>query len=181
MGQPKATLELDGETLIERVVAVVRPEVARVIVCAAYGQQLPPLGEAVDRVDDPAEANGLGPLVALVSGLGHAQALAAEQAFVTGVDLPALTRTHVVDVFGRLAHAQSVLPVVAGIAQPLASAVQVAPALAAARRLVDAGERALVRVFDELAPLDRFEVSEPAVLEDVDTPSAWHAFVRSRR
>jgi molybdopterin-guanine dinucleotide biosynthesis protein A len=63
----KAALEAGGRTFLDRVVAAVTAEAARVIVVAAPGQPLPELATPVEIVRDTAA--GSGPLAALRDGL----------------------------------------------------------------------------------------------------------------
>jgi len=91
MGSPKAWLDFAGETLLARVVRIVRRVCAPVIVVAAPGQDVPPLPPDVAIARDPVE--GRGPLQGISVGL-HALASAgneaADAAFVTSTDAPFL-------------------------------------------------------------------------------------------
>jgi molybdopterin-guanine dinucleotide biosynthesis protein A len=91
MGRDKATLTapgLDGTTLVERTVAVLRQRCAPVLVIAAPGQSLPDLPAAVVLRD---EARGIGPLLATGRGLRAAAAAGLERAYVSAVDMPGLS------------------------------------------------------------------------------------------
>ena len=92
MGSPKAWLDFGGETLLARVVRIVRGPCAPVVVVAAPGQDVPPLPPDVAIARDPLE--GRGPLQGIAAGL---QALLAspageaiEAAFVSSTDAPFL-------------------------------------------------------------------------------------------
>ena len=93
MGSPKAWLDFGGETLLARVVRLVRQRCAPVVVVAAPGQDVPPLPPDVGIARDPLE--GRGPLQGIAAGL---QALleprpgseGVDAAFVTSTDAPFL-------------------------------------------------------------------------------------------
>jgi molybdopterin-guanine dinucleotide biosynthesis protein A len=82
MGRDKAALPFGGETLLERVVRLVREVTADVVLVAREGQPLP---GGLEAVRDPAE--GLGPLAGIAVGLA---AVAGERAFVAACDMPLL-------------------------------------------------------------------------------------------
>lgn len=82
MGRDKASLPFGSETLLARVVRIVRQAADDVVLVAREGQTLPGGFEAVR---DPAE--GLGPLAGLAVGLRHVKA---ERVFVTACDAPFL-------------------------------------------------------------------------------------------
>jgi molybdopterin-guanine dinucleotide biosynthesis protein A len=86
MGQPKAWLDLAGRSLLARVVERVRPWAHEIVLVAAPGQPLPPLGPAppaltVVHDDHPGE----GPLPALAVGLA---ATSVPWAMALGCDTP---------------------------------------------------------------------------------------------
>lgn len=96
MGRDKATLTVDGPsgptTLVEHVVSVVWQRCDPVFVVAAPGQALPDLDAVVLRD----EVLGVGPLLATGRGLRAAAEAGHKHAFVSAVDMPALT-TEVID------------------------------------------------------------------------------------
>jgi molybdopterin-guanine dinucleotide biosynthesis protein A len=87
MGRDKATLVVNGATLVEQVVATVNTRCAPVFVIAAPGQPLPELSAQVLRD----EVRGVGPLLATGRGLRAAAEAGHEWAFVCAVDMPYLT------------------------------------------------------------------------------------------
>ncbi|WP_422746201.1 molybdenum cofactor guanylyltransferase [Mycobacterium sp. WMMD1722] len=87
MGRDKATVVLNGSTLVEQVVATVGERCAPVFVIAAPGQPLPDLSANVLRD----EVRGVGPLLATGRGLRAAAEAGHEWAFVCAVDMPYLT------------------------------------------------------------------------------------------
>lgn len=93
MGRDKATLVVDGSTLVEHVVATVGRRCSPVFVIAAPGQPLPELEAHVLRD----EVRGVGPLLATGRGLRAAAEAGCEWAFVCAVDMPYLTMDFVDD------------------------------------------------------------------------------------
>ncbi|WP_232375452.1 molybdenum cofactor guanylyltransferase [Mycolicibacterium baixiangningiae] len=93
MGRDKATVVVDGSTLVERVVATVSERSSPVFVIAAPGQPLPELSAQVLRD----EVRGVGPLLATGRGLRAAAQAGHRWAFVCAVDLPHLTMDFVDD------------------------------------------------------------------------------------
>ncbi|WP_307789357.1 molybdenum cofactor guanylyltransferase [Mycolicibacterium baixiangningiae] len=93
MGRDKATVVVDGSTLVEHVVATVSERCSPVFVIAAPGQPLPELSAQVLRD----EVRGVGPLLATGRGLRAAAQAGHRWAFVCAVDLPHLTMDFVDD------------------------------------------------------------------------------------
>lgn len=87
MGTPKALLPFGPETMLERVVRLLRAAVSPVVAVAAPGQTLPPLPADVIVTRD--EREGRGPLEGLRSGL-KALPGSVDAAYVTGCDVPLL-------------------------------------------------------------------------------------------
>ena len=169
MGSPKASLPWHGSTLLRRVVGLVARVVdGPVVVVGAPGQDLPPLPERVEVVEDPVE--GRGPLQGIAVGLA-AVGGRAEAAFVCSTDLPLLHPAFVRRVLdGRAAAVADVaLPVVHGHRQPLAAAYR--PALAGrAAELIAAGRGKPAFLFDDaaVAVLDEAALLADPVLRAAD-------------
>lgn len=91
MGRDKAAVRFRGPagetTFVEHVVSTLRSRCAAVFVIAAPGQHLPQLDAEVLRD----EARGDGPLLATARGLRAAADAGYRWAFVSAVDMPALT------------------------------------------------------------------------------------------
>src|SRR5678815_3950565 len=84
MGRPKACLDLDGKSVLARVIEQVRTWSAEIVLVAAPEQDLPPLDDPqpmVVRDDHP----GAGPLPALVVGL---EGVRASWALLLACDAP---------------------------------------------------------------------------------------------
>ncbi len=88
MGRPKEWLPFGGETLLQRIVRLIEPMVDEIVLAASAGQELPPVGENVLRVDDTVA--GCGPMQGLLSGLRAARQRNCEAVLAAAVDLPLL-------------------------------------------------------------------------------------------
>lgn len=86
MGRDKATLVVEGQMLVQRVVDVVSARCDPVFVVAAPGQSLPDLPAQILRDD----VRGVGPLLATARGLRAAADSGRQWAFVCAVDMPYL-------------------------------------------------------------------------------------------
>ena len=107
MGQPKAWLPFGEQTMLQRVVDVLREVVDPVVVVAAPDQQVPPVPEGVAIVRDAEE--GLGPLAGLAAGL-EALAETADAAYASSCDVPLLSGAFVQAVSDRLGDAEIAIP-----------------------------------------------------------------------
>lgn len=112
MGRDKAAVRFRGPagetTFVEHVVSTLRSRCGAVFVIAAPGQHLPDLDAQVLRD----EARGVGPLLATARGLRAAADGGYPWAFVSAVDMPALTVDLVDELAGiaRRVAAEVVLP-----------------------------------------------------------------------
>lgn len=112
MGQDKAALLLNGQTLLQRVIAVVEPLFSEVIVSTrrvradcGYGQIC----------DDPAHS---GPLAGLSAGLAVTKT---RWVFVIACDMPFITPELITQLASLRENFDAVVPVVQGYPQPLAA------------------------------------------------------------
>ena len=128
MGRDKAALPFGDETMLERVVRIVRPVVDEVILVAREGQQV--VGGFRDIVRDPAE--GLGPLAGLAAGLA---AMRSERAFLTSCDVPLLRPEYVTRLFELSDGRQAAVPHIGGYYMTT-SAVYARSVLPVAERLL---------------------------------------------
>lgn len=147
----KAAVTCRGEPLLTRVCRAVAAVVPRVIVVAAAGQPLPPLGEGVEVIRDTTAAAG--PLAALRDGLAHAARAdrPPRWAFVGSCDVPLLAPAVVrllLDA-ARSSGARFVVPVIGGHPQVLTAVL--ACDLAAEIGAVLAAGRGPRRLLDDLA------------------------------
>lgn len=176
----KAALEAGGRTFLDRVVAAVATEAARVIVVAAPGQPLPALATPVEVVRDTAA--GSGPLAAIRDGLaalaaagGHPRA-----AVVVACDAP-LVRPAVLRLLVRRLEkpgAWWVVPEIAGAPQVLCSALAPAALAPLVEARLAAGARDVRGLLDAAGGhVVRIAAAEIAAVDpglesflDVDTP-----------
>lgn len=179
MGRDKATLPVDGtpgaRTLVERVVSVVATRCSPVFVIAAPGQALPTLDAVILRD----EVRGVGPLLATVRGLRAAAEAGLAHAFVTAVDMPALT-TDVIDLLAGPAErlgADVVLPW-DGRDHYLAGIYRTALHVTAAR-LVEDGKRSM-RALVASVDTQRIVMPEQPALANVNTTADLEAILPPR-
>jgi molybdopterin-guanine dinucleotide biosynthesis protein A len=182
MGRPKEWLDLGGVPLLRHVVDVVRECCPTVIVVGSSGQELPPLGEGVLRVDDPPERAHRGPLTGIITGLRTLCSRDATLAYLGSCDSVWLTRAHVDFVLATLAGSPDLDAVVptedrGAHVHTLASAVRARVALAAAEMLFDAGERKVASLFARLetcrVPVE--QLPDPRAVTTCNTPGEWRA------
>jgi molybdopterin-guanine dinucleotide biosynthesis protein A len=179
MGRDKATLPFDGPsgttTMVERVLSVVSARCEPVFVIAAPGQALPELDAVVLRD----EVRGLGPLLATGRGLRAAAEAGRSHAFVSAVDMPALT-PEIIDVLAGPAerlNADVVLPwdgrdhYLAGIYRTALHTVVAA--------LLDAGERSM-RALVDAVDTQRIVLPEQPALANVNTAADLAAILPPR-
>lgn len=131
MGRDKASLPFGEGTLLERVIARLRPVVQEIVVVGPEGIAVPPGVVLVhDRVP------GQGPLGGIAAGLA---AVRASYAFVTACDAPFLAPELVRGLLD-LAHGyEATVPVVADATMPLAAVYGFA-ALPVVERMLEAGD-----------------------------------------
>ena len=141
MGRSKAWLDFRGMPLLSHVVERVRSSVTEIVLVAAPGQALPPVGDDVTVVRDTHP--GEGPLPALALGLAS---ITAPWALAVGCDGPLLRPAVVAYLAGlRDAESDAIVPIWDDRPQPLVALYRRAlrPALAA---MVADGERRLQAV-----------------------------------
>ncbi|MCK9487134.1 MAG: molybdenum cofactor guanylyltransferase [Dehalococcoidia bacterium] len=184
MGQDKASLVMDGATLLQRTVSALEAVADEVVIVRAPGQSLPlvqPRGSLVV-VEDAVE--GEGPLYGMGTGL---HAASAPVAVVVGVDHPFLQP----DLLRLLADrvrggARWVLPIADGRPQPLCSAFA-RDALEVIRTHLAAGDRAPMAVAADLGMVrlreEEWRHADPEgwSFVDVDTPEDFAAALARRR
>ena len=178
MGSDKASLLLDGHSLLHRTVAALDAVVDEVVIVRAADQSIPLVQRrgSLVVVEDPVE--GQGPLFGMATGL---EASSGQIALVVGVDhpflRPALLRLLVERIRGG---ERWVLPIADGRPQPLCSAFA-SDALEVMRRHIEAGARAPMAVAAELGmvrlPEEEWRTVDPEGLSfvDVDTPEEFEA------
>ena len=107
MGRPKLSLPFGSETMLARVVRLLREVVEPVVVVAAPNQDVPPLPSEVLLARD--EDEGLGPLAGLAAGLA-ALPPDVEAAYVSSCDVPLLQPAFVRRMIELLGSCELVIP-----------------------------------------------------------------------
>jgi molybdopterin-guanine dinucleotide biosynthesis protein A len=179
MGTDKAWLELGGQTMIERVIAALKPVAASVAIIAnspEYGR----LGLPVY-----ADTNvGIGPLEAIRTALANA---GAPRALLVGCDLPFVTPELFAFLLGLQGRHQAVVPVGADERLEPLCAVYSAEALPRLTRLIESGARKVSLLFEQV-PTRFAHFSEMSHLpgarlffENVNTPQEYARAVETLR
>ncbi len=171
MGQDKATLVLDGKTLLQSVTDTMQSIFPKVVVSVRQ----PRAGLEVPQVCDEQPAGG--PLAGLIAGLTQADT---PWVFAVACDMPFVTTAVVTHLAALRNGHQAVVPMVAGYAQPLA-AFYAMSALDAIRASMASGDKSLRGALERL---DVHYVSEVELREcdpqlrsffDLDTPQDLQA------
>jgi molybdopterin-guanine dinucleotide biosynthesis protein A len=183
MGRPKAWLPFGGETMLQRVVWVVKAAVNPVVVVAAPGQDVPELPPNVRILRDEVEDNG--PLAGLAAGLAALEG-EADAAYLSSCDVPFLTpefvRRMVELLSGErpgLSRPSAVVPEVGGRPHPLAAAYR-ASVLPVVRGSLAAGRLRLLDLFDQIPTrfVAESELPDLRSLRNVNTPDEYAAALR---
>ena len=172
-GRDKLVEPFGGRTLLERAIAGVGPLSSETIVVVAPDESRTVPGGVIV-TSDPTSFEG--PLVGLLTGLRRATG---SVVLVAGGDMPTLVPSVLALLIDRLDEPRVDAAVLQqdGRARPLPGALRTAPALAAAERLVDGGERRLQAIYEQVAtaviaePAWRALDPEGQTLRDVDTPA----------
>lgn len=180
MGRDKAWLELDGQPLLARVIAVLARRCSPIVVSARPGQQLSAVaGIELLRVDDP--MIDAGPLVGLHAALERLAADGVARAYLGSCDAAGLDERHVDFMLSRLrSPAIAAVPIDAdGRRHPLASAIDVAGLRARAAARLAAGRHRLQELFagPEVIAVPIAELPDPEVLAPCNTPQEWAALL----
>jgi molybdopterin-guanine dinucleotide biosynthesis protein A len=177
MGVPKAWLPFGPETMLGRIVRIVREVVEPVVVVAAAGQNLPelPAGVRILRDEEP----DLGPLGGLAVGL-PALSRDAEAAYVTSCDVPLLSAAFIQRMIDELGAHELVIPRDGDYHHPLAAVYRTGLA-ERVRRLVAERRLRPVYLLDEadarIVEVDALRDADPglASLRNVNRPEDYHA------
>jgi len=145
MGHDKASLPFGPETMLERVVRLVRSETDGVIVAGRVGQAVP---EGVTLLADTEE--GRGPLTALAAAL---ESVDTPLTFVLACDMPLLKPAVVRRLITLIGEGDAVAPSVDGHLMTTCAVMRTAEAREAAARCVASGERSLRALLRRLDPL----------------------------
>jgi molybdopterin-guanine dinucleotide biosynthesis protein A len=151
MGRDKATVEIDGNRLIDVAVAALAGVCERVLV-APGNRRIS--GLDVEQISD---AEGEGPLAGIVAGLRAANT---PLLAVLGVDMPRASGDVLVDLADRWSGEAGVAPVVDGVLQPLHAVYATARADEFAAMLAQ-GERSPRRALTRLGVLAVSDLAAP--------------------
>jgi len=187
MGQPKAWLDVRGVPAL-RFVTDIAAQVCPVIVVASPGQDLPELGEGVERIDDPDERVGEGPLSGMLTGLEHLASDQVELAYVGACDAIFLDARHVSFMLRELNRDRQHPAVVpesgpfddgTRYLHPTCGAVRVPVARQTAAALIQTGTRSARSLYEGLAArrIAVASLPEPRVVRSCNTPEEWSAAV----
>lgn len=180
MGTPKAWLPFAGDTMLPRVVRLLRTVVDPVVVVAAPDQALPELPAEVRIVRD--EEKGRGPLQGLAAGL-HALEGCADAAYASSCDVPFLQPPFVRRMIELLGDHRICVPHVDGYHHPLAAVYRVEVARSVERLLAEDRLRP-VFLFDmeptRVATADELRDVDPdfKTLRNLNTPEDYQAALR---
>jgi molybdopterin-guanine dinucleotide biosynthesis protein A len=175
MGRDKAALPFGNETMLARVVRIVRAAVPEVVLVARADQPIPDGWTVVrDRVE------GLGPLPAIAAGLRH---ITAERAFVAACDMPFLQPALVRRMLALCEGYDAAVAVIDGFTIPTAAVY--AHAIAHdAEELVASGQlspRALLeRVRTRQVMPDELTIVDPTLesFRNCNSPASYEAALR---
>ena len=171
-GRDKLAEPIDGRPLLHHAIDSVRPFASEVLVVVAP-DALPAVPPDVLVVHDSSPFEG--PLAGLLAGLGAARE---PTVLVTGGDMPELMSQVAEALLAGLDATGKEAAVLfhAGQVRPLPMAIRRNPAVAAAARLIEAGERRLRALTDALATTVIAEATWRALdpdgrtMRDIDTP-----------
>lgn len=180
MGQDKASLMLDGVSLLQRCVDRLASVVDELVLVGAPGCSLPPVVSDLPMltVEDPVE--GEGPLMGIAVGL---EAASAPVAVVVAVDMP-LLEPELLRLLTRRVNSTHgwVVPIAHDRPQPLCSAFSV-EALGVIRAHLEAGDRAPMALEADLDAY-RMQVEEWSTVDaegrsflNVNTPEEFQELV----
>lgn len=183
MGSPKALLPFGSETMLQRVVRLLRTVVSPLIVVAAPAQGLPTLPPSVVVTRD--EREGRGPLEGLRAGL-TALPETVEAAYVTSCDVPLLVPAFVGRMIDLAAGYDIAVMEIDGFAHPL-SAVYRRRTLRYVEELLAADRLRPAFLFDAVKTR-RVQPSEMAsadpqlfTLRNLNTPEDYEAALATSR
>ncbi|GAB1232208.1 molybdenum cofactor guanylyltransferase [Ferrigenium sp. UT4] len=177
MGQDKANLVLDGQTLLQRMAGIVQPLFAEVIVSVRQPRREVALPQVCD---DPGQ---VGPLAGLAAGLARAKT---SWVFAVACDMPFITPVLIEYLARQRGAYQAVVPRVHGYPQPLA-AFYAAACLPAVHACLEGNGKHSLRALLDTLPVryvseDEMRVTdtELASFFDLDTPQDVRQAMRQR-
>lgn len=174
MGRDKALLPLEGGTVLDHIVQQAGEAAPRVVL---VGGANPHRVTGASLLSDAFPGDG--PLGGILTSLRHSSA---RWNLITACDMPGMTAAFLDHLFNTAERsgAQATVPVTAGSGRHPLCAVYRLDALAPLERAWASGERSVLRA---IASLDVCwqPAADPDVLQNVNTPAEWDAFVAGRR
>ncbi|MDA0588416.1 MAG: molybdenum cofactor guanylyltransferase [Planctomycetota bacterium] len=180
MGQPKHSLPIGDELLLQRVCRILAEIVSPIIVVAAVDQDLPPLPDSIRIVRD--EFDSLGPLAGIATGLAALQA-DCDSAFVTSCDVPLLKPEFVRAIIEKLGSHDVAVPSDGKYDHVLAAAYRTNLGLTA-RELLTAGQRRPLRLIESSnslrIPVNDLRQADPNLdsLRNANTQEEYEAILK---
>lgn len=175
MGQSKAWLELNGQPMLDRVVATVSRVASDVVIAGRLGQSLPPVSSPVRLAyDDP---NCAGPLAGIAAGMSLL-ASTCEVVVVVACDHPLISEKFLIAMIDALGDAAAVVPHYEGRTYPLLAIYRRSTLLTLKTQLASANFRAMdfVRGCDATLIDVKYmalDDSDRLSLKNVNTPEDW--------
>ena len=142
MGTPKALLPFGGEPLVVHIARKLQPLFSQIVVVAAPGQQLPPLGARIVHDENAFQ----GPVGGIYYGL---RAISSDVAFVTSCDAPFASVSLIHELLRLHGQHDIVVPEWQGRLQPLFAVYRTTVLPIAAQQLAS-GELRPVSLFDRV-------------------------------
>ena len=180
MGQPKLSLPIGDELLLQRVCRILAEIVSPIVVVAAVDQDLPPLPDSIRIVRD--EFDSLGPLAGIATGLAALKA-ECDSAFVTSCDVPLLKPEFVRAIIEKLGSHDVAVPSDGKYDHVLAAAYRTSLGLTA-RELLTAGQRRPLRLIESSdslrIPVDDLRQADPNLdsLRNANTQEEYEAILK---
>lgn len=160
MGLAKASLEIGGEYLLQRVVRIVATVCEPVVVAAKAGQSLPPLVGHVEVVHDHHDHQG--PLAGILAGM-EALPVDGQAAFVSAGDYPLLRPAFIARLANLLGEHRAVVPQHRDRLHPLAACYRL-ETREVAREMLSEGNLRAIEFADRCKP----RIVTEADFHDVD-------------
>jgi molybdopterin-guanine dinucleotide biosynthesis protein A len=164
MGQPKAWLPFGSESMLQRIVRLLREAAQPVVVVAAAGQDLPDLPEDVRLAVDALPARG--PLQGMAAGM-DAMSDVVDFAFATSTDAPFLKPAWIMRLTELIGEDDIAIPMVGGFQHPLAALYRVAAVRPKIERLLQRDQLRLSLLADcartRIVPEDELRDIDPAL------------------
>lgn len=180
MGQPKLALPFGDETMLGRVVRILRSTVRPIVVVAAPGQDVPPLPGDVRILRD--EQEHLGPLAGMAIGL-RALASEVEAAFVSSCDVPLLRPEFITELIRRLRSHELAVPKDGRFHHPLSAIYRTSLAEKAGQLVAEQRLRPLFLIQESDAmevPVEELRAVDPELhsLQNLNRPEDYEAALR---